>query len=119
MFFEKYNRKENIESEDKDGLTPLLYAVKNNNLINTEFLIKKNANINKKCNKGKSALDYAILNKNIDMIQLLIENKIERKNYDNYLYVKYKFPFLEDYMIEDIRILVKYYNTYFEKIISI
>lgn len=111
------NEKENIDIKDKMGFTPLLTAVKHKCLENTKYLLLLGADVNIKSNDGLSALDIAIMNTDIKMIEVLFMNKIERKNYDNYLYMRYKFPDLEDFMIEDIKIYKRYYDKFFEKIV--
>ena len=111
------NEKENIDIKDKMGFTPLLTAVKHKCLENTKHLLLLGADVNIKTNEGSSALDIAIKNTDIEMIEVLFMNKIDRKNYDNYLYMRYKFPDLEDFMIEDIKIYKRYYDKFFEKIV--
>lgn len=46
----------NINFKDSKGMTPLMYAVKNNNLELVQHLIKKNANSNIRNNLGKSVI---------------------------------------------------------------
>jgi hypothetical protein len=115
-YIEFYNRRENIDVV-KEGITPLINAAKNKCMENVIFIISLGADINIKCSNGLSALDYAIINLDIKMIEHLIKNGICRKNYDNYNFMKEKFPFLEDFMIKDIEMYIDYYNEYFEKII--
>ena len=112
-----YNKDENIDIRDDNGLTPLIAAVKNKRLDNANILLMRGADINSKTKEGKTSLDYAIHNLDIKMIELLISNNIQRKGYNNYLYMRYKFPFLEDFMIKDIATYVNYYNKVYEKVI--
>jgi ankyrin repeat protein len=112
-----YNKDENIDIKDDHGFTPLLAAVKNKKIENVKILLLRGADINCKCHEGNSSLDYAIYNLDIKMIELLLENNIKRTGYNNYLYMRYKFPFLKDFMIEDIKIYVNFYNNLYEKII--
>ena len=91
-YIEFYNRKENIDVVKK-GITPLINAVKNKCIENVNFILSLGADINIKCSKGLSALDYAIINFDIKMIELLIKNGICRKNYNNYKFMKKNFLF--------------------------
>lgn len=68
--------KENIEAEDGDGWTPLLWAVNNKHLSFVEALLSENANIN---NKGGGVynpypLSLAVENKQPEMVKILLNN---------------------------------------------
>lgn len=68
--------KENIEAEDEDGWTPLLWAVNNKHLPAVETLLSNKANIN---NKGGSVynpypLSLAVKNNQPEMVRILLNS---------------------------------------------
>ena len=63
-------------NQKSNGLTPSMYAAKYNRVEILEFLIAQGANLNVKCNKGYTALDYAIAT-NANEAQLIIEVALE------------------------------------------
>jgi ankyrin repeat protein len=74
-----------INAGDKDGYTPLHYAVKHTNLAIITLLLKKNADIHAVDSWGNTPLHYAaVYNQNPAIIGFLIENgaNINAKNID-------------------------------------
>ncbi|ORX42273.1 ankyrin [Piromyces finnis] len=66
--------------EDEEVLKikyPLIFFVKENYLSFATELIKYGAVIDQKDDSGRNALDYAIINKNIDIIKKLLDNNIK------------------------------------------
>jgi len=57
--------------QDSFGNTPLLWAVKRNNLELVSILLKNNADINIKDSLGVSAFEYALQSNNNELINLL------------------------------------------------
>lgn len=54
-------------------MTPLHIATLNGNHEIAEYLIEKGANVNSKDNEGKTAMHYAALSNNVDLIKAMIE----------------------------------------------
>lgn len=71
----KYGADPNITS-DKNGDTPLIYAIKNNNYELSELLLKYDANPNQyfRYTEYNSPLYYAVKNNNPDLMKLLFDN---------------------------------------------
>lgn len=64
-------------TSDSKGRTDLHHAIfQTNGLESVQRLIKKGANINKKDHQGYTALNYAMMDDNIEIFNYLIENKI-------------------------------------------
>jgi ankyrin repeat protein len=70
-FMEKYINL--IKKADNNGLTPLVFAVQQNNKKAIEFLITKGADIKAKTDLGNSALHYAVAAKSSEYIDILIK----------------------------------------------
>ena len=64
-----------LEDKDEAGMTKLHRAVRDRNLPLAESLIKQGANLRSRANHGKTALHYASLNEDVDMIELLLNNE--------------------------------------------
>lgn len=62
-----------INIKDRNGLTALHHACKNNNLEMVEFLLEKGANVHAINRASQTPLYEAITNKNIEIIKLLLE----------------------------------------------
>lgn len=52
--------------------TALFWAVKRNNILMTRFLLKKFSRVNHKDLAGRTALNFAVEDKNLAMVQILI-----------------------------------------------
>lgn len=65
----------NINQQNKDGLTPLMYAVGNGHLEMFEFLLENGAKIDLVDNQGEDVLLHAIQNKQDEIVKRLIELK--------------------------------------------
>lgn len=62
-----------INGKPKSGYTPLMTAVKNNNMEITKMLIEKGADVNDiTINSRESAIFFAVNNDNIEIVKLLI-----------------------------------------------
>ena len=64
-----------LEDKDEAGMTKLHRAVRDKNLPLVDSLIKQGANLRSRASRGKTALHYASLNENVDMIELLLNNE--------------------------------------------
>lgn len=64
-----------INNNDDSGKTPLIIAIKNNDIDVAKLLLKYNANINIKDNDNKTALMYAIETNNTVLIEMLSKHK--------------------------------------------
>ncbi len=66
----------NINFQDKNGLTPLMHTVKNNNMEIFEFLISnQESNVNITDKFDDTVLHYAILFERNDMMKLIVSSK--------------------------------------------
>lgn len=70
-----------INAQDKDGMTPLLYALDKEDTELASLLIDRGADIHLASNVGRNALMYACA-KHSQMIPLLLENKAEVNKVD-------------------------------------
>ncbi len=77
------NQKKNLEHADKNGRTPLFYAVAYDRKEIVKLLISKGAKINITDKKGNTPIYYA---KNKEMKELLISNGAQKRNINSYLY---------------------------------
>ncbi|XP_071836319.1 uncharacterized protein [Apostichopus japonicus] len=73
---EKGDPETSVASENT-GMTPLLYAVKDNKLIVAERLIQLGANINYKCKDGRAAIHFAAQSAREDLLKLLLAKKAD------------------------------------------
>ena len=67
----------NVNASNKDGVTPIIVAVRTKNFEAANFLIKKGCNIRKTDSMGNSALDYARADNNTEMY-LLLKNALKK-----------------------------------------
>mgnify|MGYP000241026532 CR=1 FL=1 len=63
-----------INIEDKDGRTPLIYGTIENNDELVRILIEKGSNVNKQDSNGLAPLHFAVQKYNIAIANILIEN---------------------------------------------
>ena len=76
----------NINFQDKNGLTPLMHAIKNNNIEIVDFLLSNdNVDVNITDKGDDTALHYAILFKRNDMMKLIVSSK----NFDSNIRTTY------------------------------
>lgn len=59
---------------NEQGITPLMFAINENNLQAAKFLLAQKADPNAVSDKGGTALYFAIVNKNTKMVELLVKN---------------------------------------------
>ena len=59
---------------NEQGITPLMFAINENNLQVAKFLLAQKAAPNAASDKGGTALYFAIVNKNTKMVELLAKN---------------------------------------------
>ncbi|KAJ8033227.1 Ankyrin-1 [Holothuria leucospilota] len=64
-------------ASEETGMTPLLYAVKDNKLVVAERLLQLGANINYKCKDGRAAIHFAASSAREDLLKLLILKKAD------------------------------------------
>ncbi len=64
----------NINEPDRSGMTPLMHAVRSQNMAEIKTLIKNGANINIKDKSGYTALYYGACHNNYDIIKYLVDN---------------------------------------------
>lgn len=74
----------NLNIQDEDGYTPLMYAIKNNNLNVTKKLLQHGAKTTPRDNLGRDAFLNAILNKNHKAVLELINANASIKTLDYY-----------------------------------
>jgi len=72
----------NVNSRNTQGMSPLIFAVMQNDLILTRLLVLHGADVNIKDRSGKSALTYATINSNLDMVKLLLEHSADSQAVD-------------------------------------
>lgn len=75
----------NINAKDKNGITPLMYAVQSNNTRVIQLLLSNGADVNIKNNDGDTALCIAYERDYFEAFKLLLENRakpgfIKKKN---------------------------------------
>lgn len=63
-----------VNYKDKEGKTPLIYAVMKNNMPIVVFLVEKGAIINMQDNDGKASLHFSAMSGNKDIVVFLLEN---------------------------------------------
>jgi len=68
---------EDINVKDKNGMTPLMYAVSLNNIRIMEILISNGADVNIKNNKGQTSLQQAYEHNYFEAFKILLENGAE------------------------------------------
>ncbi len=73
-----------INTQDADGITPFMYALKNNDIYACNALISSGADLSRKDNSGKDAIDYYKLYvkpvKEVDELKTKIEEALKQKN---------------------------------------
>ena len=67
-----------INKKDSDGITILMYAIKNDKIEICKMLIDNGADLNSKDNNGKTPLMYAIINNNIKICEMLINKGVNK-----------------------------------------
>lgn len=81
--FLKKNANPNLFSDCESKLTPLHIACVWNRPKIVKMLLENGADIDLKCNEGRTATEYAIIEQNFDVIQIIqrfvFEQKIEKK----------------------------------------
>jgi len=92
------NNKYDINRKDQQYLTPFIYAVQNNNLETAKIIIDAGCDINYSGPEGdQNSMIYSIIHKNINMIELLIENKFNMAIYDRNLQIPVHFALSPQY----------------------
>jgi len=66
-----------IDTEDKNGFTPLHYAARNGHLSVVEYLVNQKANINAKTCNDCTPLHYAANNGHLSVVEYLINQKAD------------------------------------------
>ncbi|CAG9767993.1 unnamed protein product [Ceutorhynchus assimilis] len=69
-----------VDIVDRNNATPIQYAATNGSLDIVKFLKSKNANVNHKDNKSKTALIRAIEKNHIEIVEFLVEDKATDKD---------------------------------------
>ncbi|KAL7718421.1 Protein kinase domain-containing protein [Entamoeba marina] len=64
-----------VEAKNRNGETPLHYAVRNNciRMLLVTRLLEKNANVNAQTNRSSTVLHYAVHNERTDLLSVLLE----------------------------------------------
>ena len=73
----------NINVQDEQGATPLMYAIYGGHFDTTQYLIKAGAKLDLADNNGRTALLYAIFRKRDKIASLLIKSKADVNVVDN------------------------------------
>lgn len=63
-----------LQTVDRQNNTPLYYAVRNRNAEMVECLLKLGAQVEKRCNRGETALHLACRMNNLELINLLLRS---------------------------------------------
>ncbi len=71
------HNKENINARDSNGYTPLMMVTKKSELV--EYLLRSGADVNAQDNQGRTALHWAVLEKNLEVIKLLLDYGADRE----------------------------------------
>ena len=85
FLMELIKRKANINTCDKNGITPLMIACSANNTEHINMLLKEDVNILQTNLKGNNSLLIAIKNNHLTSIKLLIQYIKRRATNDDYL----------------------------------
>jgi membrane protease YdiL (CAAX protease family) len=64
----------NVNTSDKDGLTPLMHAADQGNMEAAKVLIEKGGYVDAKSQEGATALMFAVQSGHLDMVKLLLAN---------------------------------------------
>lgn len=62
-----------INTKDKDLRTPLMFAAKNQNLEMVQILLQNGANANQTDKQGRTALEYAVLVRNLPIFNAILD----------------------------------------------
>lgn len=62
-----------LYEQDMNGKTPLIYACFHNHKEIVRYFLDLGCNVDKTCSKKKTALFYALQNKNIDTVEMLLQ----------------------------------------------
>ena len=73
----------NVNAETWEGVSPLMYAVQNENIDIANFLLEKGSDPNKKPINGVPPLIAAVKTENLDLVELLIRNNANVNSGDN------------------------------------
>jgi len=93
----KYGYDINKKDEDKYKRTPLMHAIISRNRLAVEFLLDNQADIDKKDKLGKTALIYAILHRNLNVVRLLVKyNLILFKDCANHIIQSVNKKYIDD-----------------------
>ncbi|KAG4107367.1 ankyrin [Neocallimastix lanati (nom. inval.)] len=84
----------NIEARDRNGNTPLFLAITYHLVEVIKILLAFNVNLNKVNPKGKTALEYSFIH-DIDIFHFLINNKYNKYNINNELFMAIKHNFVK------------------------
>ena len=77
-------RTENINEQDKEGITPLMYASYNGNTKAVELLLKNKAKIDIKTNSGETALLFACQENMKSVVEVLLKYNASKDIQDSY-----------------------------------
>ncbi len=73
----------NVNSRDKNGITPLLLATKNRNTDIAEILLRVGADVNMANNSGETPLIMAVHLRDLPMVRLLLKKNADPDQTDN------------------------------------
>lgn len=75
---------EDLNCQDEDGRSILVYAVLENDILSAKTLISRGANVNLKDNNGWSPLHFAVNEYHLEIAKLLVESGAEINAKDSY-----------------------------------
>ena len=71
--------KAGVNNKDKEGLTPLHFAVQQGNLELVRYLVESAAGVNNRDNEGLTPLHFAVQQGNLEVERYLVESKADVK----------------------------------------
>jgi ankyrin repeat protein len=100
------NEKAAFESLNSDGVTPLIYAIQENNIEAFNLLLDSGANPSFKIASGGSAVTFSIVNANPDYLRILIKAGVDVDAFHNERRRNVIFDALSPNRLKHLQILV-------------
>ncbi|XP_051818452.1 putative ankyrin repeat domain-containing protein 19 [Antechinus flavipes] len=106
--------KADIEAKNKEGLTPLFFAVRRQNCNMAEFLLKNGANVNALDGSKRTTLMIAASMRSTEMVSLLLKYNADHTIKDPLGYTAEEYAKINNYPLVNLAFIVAYYNDCLE-----